>query len=381
MRIIENSPERLVARGVPGGAGGAWAALGIGLMLAGAFGGVSWSLAGSGQAFGAVMMLFGVVIGLLACSIGVGLLLTRESLVLDHAAGRGMYEKRPVGRPRMAERIEFDRASIAAVALERRDVVHGSRRDRIRTEQWRAVLRVEDPRRTLVLMESQNGRELPVRRTAVAVAEALRLPLTEDLADAGSLGEEVDTAEFTTRLASRAGGAIEIPPQPAGSRVVVEIDPDGSVVRLRWRIMGNNALPIIGLVIFGGWTVVSVLFLLAALGVVGGQGRAPAGVVAVTASFVCFGLVLMLPMVLLVSGAKRTVTVTPEAVTARSPVVLGNARVQRSEIKTVRTASGEDDAAIVYHGDGKTRIGLHLPVDGEVKWLAGALREAVRAMG
>jgi hypothetical protein len=47
----------------------------------------------------------------------------------------------------------------------------------------------------------------------------------------------------------------------------------------------------------------------------------------------------------------------------------------------VRIAPGDDDAAIVYHGDTKMRIGLHLPVEGEVQWLAGAMRSAIRAMG
>lgn len=382
MRIIENTPERLVLRGVPGGTSGMAAFLVIGSVLCCAFGAVVVRSVLAGNWLQAAMLSIGVAIGLAMIAGGLDGLCTREDLVLDHAAASGRYTRtHRFARKRRDRREEFAYARVAGVVVERREVTRAAGKGRSQTSiHWKAILRLDHPRHAIVVAESQNDLEIPVRGIAVAVGAALGMPIVEDLAPGAGDEEVVSTAEFTTPLASRAGGPIELPVQPKGSRIAVEIDPDGPVVRFRWRIMGNNALPMIGLVIFGGWTAVSVLFLLAALGVIGGQGRASAGVVAATASFVSFGLVLMAPMVLLVSGAKRTVTVTPESVTARSPVLLGNARVHRSAIKTVRTASGEDDAAIVYHGDGKTRIGLHLPADGEVKWLAGALREAVRAM-
>jgi hypothetical protein len=385
MRIIENTPDRLVLRGVPGGAGGMAFVLALSVVFIVSFSGMSFWLATTGRAFGAAMMAIGVIVGLIAAYAGLDAMLTRESVVIDHAAGTGVYEKRRVVRRTPMDRREFARNDIAAVVLERR-VVRSPRTDmdnRLDREsiQWTALLRIDNPRRRIDLFQSQNDREVPVRAVAVAVAQSLGLPLTEDLGEDGSLGEEVDTAEFTTPLAKRTDGPIVLPPQPAGSRIAVEIDPDGSVVRFRWRVMGNNVLPNIGVVIFGGWTAVSTLFLLAALGVVGGQAPASPAIIGATASFVVFGFALMTPMVLLLAGAKRTVTITPEWVSARSALLLGNSRCSRPAVKTVRIAPGDDDAAIVYHGDTKMRIGLHLPVEGEVQWLAGAMRSAIRAMG
>ena len=383
MRIIENTPDRLVLRGVPGGTGTMVVFAAVGSLLCCAFGAIGVHSALAGNGLRAAMLSIGVVIGLAMIAGGLDGLCTREALEFDHAAASGRYTRtHRLARKKRDQRTEFAYSRIAGVVVERREVTRSAGKGRSQTSiHWKAILRLDHPRHTIVLAESQNDRELPVRGIAVDVGAALGMPIVEDLAPGAGDEEIVSTEEFTTTIASRAGGPIALAPQPEGSRIAIEIDPDGSVVRFRWRIMGNNVLPVIGLVIFGGWTAASALFLLAALGVIGGQGRASAGVVAATASFVCFGLVLMAPMVLLVAGAKRTVTVTPEAVTARSPVLLGNARVHRAAIKTVRTASGEDDAAIVYHGEGKTRIGVHLPADGEVKWLAGALREAVRAMG
>ncbi|TWT36421.1 hypothetical protein KOR34_13260 [Posidoniimonas corsicana] len=173
MRVVENTTERLVLRGVPGSV--VWMVfatlLGVGIMAAtGWFG---WATTreiggylqlvplGLGFLMGAAFFLIGVV------TLAVG----RVRLVLDRVTGEGRYDAYSpvieVGKP-----CTFRLDHIDSVTIERHEEARPRNDDHggFPAKVCRARLRVRKPRRAIVLDETENGQEQRVQSTAEAVA-------------------------------------------------------------------------------------------------------------------------------------------------------------------------------------------------------------------
>lgn len=387
MQVVENTPDRLVLRGVPGGrnAMGVFAVLGavfvavFGVMM------VREYLAGDWTA--ALFMLFGVIIGMIALAAGADSLMTRESVTLDHQAREGWYTRRHlIAARRRDEQQEFAYDDLAAVVVERREVhTHDSDQGSRTSVHWRALVRIDNPRRSILLAESQNDHEMPVRAVAAGVAEALGMPIIEDLAEDREIEDVTTAREFTVSLLARDRGTpIELPAPPEGARAKLDIDPERVEIRLTWPVMNGIAVLIPFLAFFILWTVLSIVILLGAVGALG-AGAAPAGTMRWVAglacgSFVAIGIAVLIPLVRLAMGARRVVIVSAAGVRVRNPAWFDLRTVPTESITTVRVAPGDDDAVLLYHGDAKARIGIHNPAKGEVAWIAATIREAVRAM-
>ena len=182
MKITLRTADRLVLTGIPGGRGSMIAMTAIGAAISTvvlAIGnaayqsqGLSWPLAPIG---------LGMLMGLALVTVGVVTLTTaRERLTLDTTTGRGEYHARSpiVTTPRPfgfglddIDRVVFDYTTERHPAGER-----GTERT---GEVWSAVLRVNGPRRAVVLDRSENHRDARVRAIADEIATFLGLPVTE----------------------------------------------------------------------------------------------------------------------------------------------------------------------------------------------------------
>ncbi len=386
MRIVERTDSTLRMRGVPGGAAWMAAFLAFGLVIVALS---VWLLVGAVRTqswLDAVFLLLGVALGALLAGVGATRLLTRESLTLDRARGEGVHETRYlVGAGARVRRFRLDAADHARLSRREQHTRHRDAETDLerstRSIVWRAELMVADPRDRILLAETQNDAEAPVREAAVAVAEFLGLPLVEDIDEEA---ETIDAEDVGRPIADRAApGVPQIDDPPPGSRIAIAIDPDAQTVTLSWKALGNGCLAYAGLIVALGWTGVSLFFLLAVLGVIPGAGVAPGQSVALLAAacgaFVLIGLALLAAMVYLLLGARRTVVITPTELRARAPLGVQSATLPLGEITSVRT-SKSDDAVLVSAGERRARLGVHLPAEGELTWLGAAVRAAIRAM-
>lgn len=184
MRLRSNDGKILTLTGIPGGLRWMLFATVVGaaiVTVAGAFIRMQWT--SSGWSFSFIPLGLGVLLGLAFLAIGALQLLARERLTLDRQIGRGDYRSNSpvVETPKP---FDFRLEDVAEVRLiHRSEWRRGSSHEQTghQAEIWRAELRIRTPRRTVVLDESQNGREQRVRPIAQTVADFLALDLAEDL--------------------------------------------------------------------------------------------------------------------------------------------------------------------------------------------------------
>ncbi len=184
MKIQSHTPERLVLTGVPGGAGWMVFATILGAALVGIIGTVAYKMyAANGIGWPHLAMGIGVLIGGAIFGMGiVTLAVGRLRLELDLVTGKGSYRvTSPIveaGKP-----CEFDLAHVSAVSLERLDESrpHGRAGPDVgkgTASIFRARLRLNKPRRAIVLDETENGQDGRVERLAATVAAFLGLEVT-----------------------------------------------------------------------------------------------------------------------------------------------------------------------------------------------------------
>jgi hypothetical protein len=382
MRITTRAEDRLSMRGVPGGA--AWMVVVLLAGLAAAI--ISIALlvpaARAGQWGVGAPLVVGALIGVCLAWTGADRLLRRESLVLDRSRGEGVHEVRSllgVGARRTRFRLD-DVASVRLSRRERFDPDAGEGGSRL-TVVWTAELLVAEPRERVALAESQNDREAPVRAAAVAIAGFLGLPLVEDI---DGVEETIGADDVGRAIIDRgAPGVPELDDPPPGSRIDLVIDPDAETVTLSWKAMGHGLLIYAGLVPALLWTGVSAVFVLGAAGVIPGgapgPGQSAVAVAAMSVAFLALGLAMIGVLVWLRVAARRVVVITPTELRSRAPLGIQSATLPVGEITSVRT-SKSDDAVLVSAGARRARLGVHLPAEGELVWLAGAVRASIRAM-
>lgn len=175
MRVVENSAERLVLRGVPGGTVWMVFCLLLGLaVMAAAVGFASATYDGASGALNLqlIPLGIGVLMGLAFFLIGaVTLAVGRVELTLDRVTGEGIYEVcSPIveaGKPCRFRLEHIARLELKATEEARPPDADGEQFD---AQVVRLRLLVTRPRRTIVLDETQNGRVQRVQRTAEAVA-------------------------------------------------------------------------------------------------------------------------------------------------------------------------------------------------------------------
>lgn len=185
MKITRNDGKILTFSGVPGSF--RWmlfaAAIGAGITLFCAY--MIWQQwSDRGFSFSLIPLGAGVLFGLLFLAFGASQLMARERLILDRQIGRGSYTS---NSPMVvtAKPFDFKLENIAEVRLihrvEYRDSGEAGTHARHRAEIWRLDLRTSSPRRTVMIEESQNGREARVRKAADRLCEFLQVDLVEDI--------------------------------------------------------------------------------------------------------------------------------------------------------------------------------------------------------
>jgi len=182
MRIVENTTERMVLKGLPGGIH--WMVfatlLGVAAMAA-----CGWFARVTVRETGGYLQLIplgiGFLMGVAFFLIGlVTLAVGRMRLVLDRVTGNGSYYVYSpvidVGKP-----CSFLLEEIDSVAIERREEArpHNDDHGSFPAKVCRARLRVRKPRRAIVLDETENGQERRVQAVAEAVAGWLELEVTK----------------------------------------------------------------------------------------------------------------------------------------------------------------------------------------------------------
>lgn len=379
MRITRRTSQTLEIKGTPGGLAWTLAFVAFGIVVlvlsivmgAGAMNAGAWT--------GAASCALGFLIGAALAYTGLDRLLTRRSIVFDLARAECVVETRRVLRAGAGSRVPFDR--IEAIRLSRREEHHARDDGAVFAVVWQAEVLIDKPRDTILLAESQNDREAAVREVAEAVAQFLDRPLVESIDEEE---ETIEAGDVSTPLVSRGPGlgGLEIEPQPKGSRINLTIDPESQRVTLRWKASANGCVILPGIAFMLVWSGAAVAFTLASLGVFGqsaAQGSTPL-LTFVTAMLAIVGLIVLAMLLYLLLVAHRVVTITPAELRSAAPLGVQSARLPLGEITSVRMSKG-DDAILISAGKRRARIGLHLPADGELKWLAATIRASVRAMG
>ncbi|WP_145285856.1 hypothetical protein [Pirellulimonas nuda] len=178
MRIVENTTERLVLKGTPGGA----LATLLGAAVVAATGWFAWVCVGEAGGYLQLIPLgFGSLMGVALFSVGLLTLAAgRVRLVLDRRTGDASYDVYSpvidVGKP-----CSFRLEEIHSVAIERHEEArpHHDDHGAFPAKVCRARLRLRKPRRAIVLDETENGQERRVRAVAETVAGWLELEVTE----------------------------------------------------------------------------------------------------------------------------------------------------------------------------------------------------------
>lgn len=177
MHILEQNDTQLVLAGIPGGRFWMIVLAGIGLLLTGAIG--AFAVAMYHQEGGLAWPHFPLSIGIL---IGQGLFWTgcitlvigRQRLILDKAAGTGTYQVRSpivdVGKP-----CSFKLAHVKDITLETRTETRPGRPGHAEGEATvhQVRLRLNKPRRAIVLDETEHGKLDRLNALAGRVAEFL----------------------------------------------------------------------------------------------------------------------------------------------------------------------------------------------------------------
>ena len=182
MRIVQNTTERLVLKGMPGSIH--WMVfatlLGVAIMTA-----AVWFAWVSVRETGGYLQLIPLGIGFLMgggfCSIGlVTLAVGRMRMELDRSTGKGIYDVYSpvidVGKP-----CSFRLEQIESVAIERHEEARpdNDNQGNFPAKVCRARLRIRKPRRVIVLDETENGQERRVQAVAEAVAGWLEMEVTK----------------------------------------------------------------------------------------------------------------------------------------------------------------------------------------------------------
>lgn len=183
MRIIKQSDELLVLSGTPGGM--KWMAF-MGVMGATMSAFVVYLInamwSSGGWSMGMLPLGFGFLLGQLFFWMGVVALFGRQRLVFDKAARTGAYTVfSPIVKTAKPFKFSFDH--IHSVTLSQTTEVMPSQDSQGRSssravEICSAKLRTTKPRRSVLLDETQNGRDQRVTALAEAVAGFLDLPVT-----------------------------------------------------------------------------------------------------------------------------------------------------------------------------------------------------------
>ena len=182
MRIVENTPERLVLKGTPGSVLWMVFATLLGVAVMTACGWFAWVT--MREAVGHLQLIplaIGCLLGAACFLIGlVTLAIGRMRLVLDRVTGNGSYEVYSpvvdVGKP-----CSFRLEEIDSVAIERQEEArpHNDNVGSFPAKVCRARLLIRRPRRAVVLDETENGQERRVQAVAEAVAAWLALEVTK----------------------------------------------------------------------------------------------------------------------------------------------------------------------------------------------------------
>jgi hypothetical protein len=181
MRIIENTTDRLVLKGTPGSVHWMVFATLLGLVLMVATGWFAWvSVRETGGHLQLIPLAIGFLIGGAFFLIGLlTLAVSRMRLVLDRRTGEGTYDVYSpvidVGKP-----CSFRLEEIDSVAIERHEEArpHNDYQGSFPANVCRARLRIRQPRRAIVIDETENGQEHRVQAVAEDVAGWLELEVT-----------------------------------------------------------------------------------------------------------------------------------------------------------------------------------------------------------
>lgn len=180
MKIVEDTPTRLVLAGVPGSFRWMLFCTVLGVVLTAAVvTAIVWQVR-QGWSFNLLFMGLGLLIAQGVFWMGaVTLALGRERLELDLTAQRGVYSVRSPIVETGNKPFSFDLAAVDSVTLERVSERRPGDGDRAEHEAKivRCRLRTAKPRRAVVLDETENGNELRVRALAERVAAFLGLEL------------------------------------------------------------------------------------------------------------------------------------------------------------------------------------------------------------
>lgn len=182
MKIVEDTPTRLVLAGVPGSF--RWMLFATvlgGALTAAVVASIVWQL-GEGWSFTLIFMGVGLLIAQGIFWMGaVTLAVGRERLELDLTTQRGVYSVRSPIVETGNKPFSFDFVNIHSVTLERVAERRPASEDRAehKAKIVRCRLRTTKPRRAVVLDETENGSEARVRALAERVATFLDLELTE----------------------------------------------------------------------------------------------------------------------------------------------------------------------------------------------------------
>lgn len=136
-------------------------------------------IAEDGSVGALIPMGFGALFGIFFLFFGIDGMMRRESLVIDLDLGSAIYRKWSFlfGEK---ERTEFQIPDVAEVFLEhRKEQRDTTEHQMIVAKIWEAKLRIRRPRKSILLEETQNGREQRVRTVAEQVSAYLNVPLTE----------------------------------------------------------------------------------------------------------------------------------------------------------------------------------------------------------
>jgi hypothetical protein len=231
------------------------------------------------------------------------------------------------------------------------------------------------------------------------VARALGVDLIDQSADAA---ERICARQIGVPLGASTLKDLSFAPAPKGARATLTVEPAAVRVELNWKTVGGPALPVIGLIVIGGFVLLSTAMALEATGILpvlswlttgNGAAKRPA------APGISFALLAMsaglwalwLGILQLWLWSGRRLTITPDAVTyaATSPLahlfslVGGRSAATRwsiptSEVRSVRT---KDDAIEIRGPERTHRCLIHLPADGEPAWIAKQVRGAVQVLG
>lgn len=410
MRIVEQTNDRMVLAGIPGGL--LWMIVltiaGTGFTIAAVWAGVH-EIQQSRYA-----NLFWIAIGLVVAQLMfwaglVTLAIGREKLILDKSTGKGEYLVRSPIVDTNNKPFTFDLDNIDSVSLERqlqrspsRDATAQGGSD---VEVYRARLRIKKPRRAVTLLEENNegGRRL-VKHLAEQVASFLGIDFADATADSHDQERRGTPEQLATPIAALGiTRHLEFPEQPPTNEWTLDIDPDSQRIIIT-RIKRG------GPVVFGCFLLIlsclGAIAIVMAFGIwIPGQtfNNKPVSLpiqIAITIPGLVAAIVIPMSWISLFRGYRR-VTVDAERVASewiypgrtliRIIPGLNNifARIHSvptNLVQSIKTINAGDQGRVVEvrSESGRIRIGSAFTEEDQeresVVWLADAIRTAVRAL-